>query len=255
MHNKIVLSLVLIFLFAAYAITINSPGLFAQEVSEDKLISKEIEQEGAQLDKQILAVNRDLMNVFKDYKLSSDDMKKNIRIIPYQTTIKYADNGKGNYLEVSRHKFIRNPLNLHKTIGIKNKTFRLYYTGETINKIELEIFERYYEDNSAIRVNISEPSPGDEQTGDITFTHTLLVNYTIENAKYRRDVKLLDNKKLAEILNTTAFPIRNSIKRDVLIPNLVFVNNVLLDIAETHNKGKKDAETLMLEFLKKSVDY
>ena len=202
-----------------------------------------------------MAVNKDLMSVFKDYKLASDELKNNIRIVPYQTTIKYADNGKGKYLEVSRHKFIRNPLNLHTVIGIKNKTFRLYYSGDTVNKVELEIFERYYEDNSAVRVTIFDTSPADEQTSDISFTHNLLVNYSIENEKFRRDVKLVDNKKLGEIQNTTAFPIRNSIKRDVLIPNLVFVNNVLLDIAETYNSGKKDAETLMLEFLKKSVDY
>ncbi len=227
----------------------------AQPAQEDKLTSKELEQEGALLDKQILNINKEILKVVKDYKITSDDFKKNLRIIPFQTDIKFAENGKGNYIEVTRHKFIRNLLNLHQIVGIKNKTFRLYYSGDTVNKIEMSIFERYYDDNTAVQVDINDPTPGDEQTNDITFSHTLLVNYSMADEKLRRSVKLLDNKKLGEIQNTTAFPIRNQLRRDFLIPNIIFVNNMILDVAESYYKGKKDAETLMLEFLRKSSGY
>ncbi|MCX7679052.1 MAG: hypothetical protein N2316_07510 [Spirochaetes bacterium] len=221
----------------------------------DKLTSKEIELEGSMLDKQFFAVNKDIIKTVKDYKVTSDEFKKHLRIIPFQTDIKFSDNGKGQFIEVSRHKFIRNPLNLHQIVGIKNKTFRIYYSGETVTRIEMTIFERYYDDNTAVQVDIVDPTPGDEQTNDITFTHTLLVNYSMENEKLRRTVKLLDNKKLGEIQNTTAFPIRNQLRRDVLVPNIIYVNNVLLDVAESFYKGKKDAEALMLEFLQKSTAY
>ncbi len=227
----------------------------AQPQQEDKLSSKELEQEGALLDKQIFNVNKEILKSVKDYKITSDEFKKNLRIIPFQTEIKFADNGKGNYIEITRHKFIRNPLNLHQIVGIKNKTFRLYYTGDTVTKIEITIFERYYDDNTAVQVDITDPTPGDEQTNDIAFSHSLLVNYSMQDEKLRRTVKLLDNKKLAEIQNTTAFPIRNQLRRDFLVPNIIFVNNVMLDVAESYYKGKKDAETLMLEFLRKSSGY
>jgi len=259
MYRKPVFILLPLLAFTISALSLSTRAIFAQTEAQgakaDTLTSKEIEQEGDQLNKQILAVNRDIISVVKDYKLTSEDLKKNIRIVPFQTTIKYADNGKGNYLEVERHKFIRNPLNLHKIAGIKKKTFRVYYSGDTVNKVEMSIFERYYDDNSAVQVDITDPSPGDEQTNDVTFTHNLLVNYTIQNEKFRKTVKLVDNKKLGDIQNNTAFPIRNQLRRDFLVPNLIFVNNVLLDVAETYYKGKKDAESLMLEFLRKAVDY
>jgi len=256
MHRRTALLLFILFALAIIALPLHVT--FAQTDQEaaksDKLTSKEIEKEGEVMNKQINSINQDILKTVREYKLTSDEMKKNIRIVPFQTTINYADKN-GTFMEVTRHKFIRNPLNLHQIVGVKNKTFRIFYSGETVNKIEMEIFERYYDDNSAVRVNIVDPSPGDEQTNDVTFTHTLLVNYTIENAKFRKDVKLVDNKKLGDIQNTTAFPIRNELKRDFMVPNLVFVSNVLLDVAETYYKGKKDAESLMLEFLKKSVDY
>lgn len=259
MHIRKAIPLLIFLVLALAALPIHITMTYAQTGQQadkaDTLTSKEIEQEGDMMNKQIMSVNRDILKVVKDYKLTSDDLKKNIRIVPFQTTLKYGDNGKGNYLEVTRHKFIRNPLNLHKIVGIKNKSFKIYYSGETVNKIEMQIFERYYDDNSAVQVDITDPSPGDEQTNDVTFTHTLLVNYTIQNDRFRKDVKLVDNKKLGEIQNSTAFPIRNDLRRDFLLPNLTFVNNVLLDVAETYYKGKKDAESLMLEFLRKSVDY
>lgn len=227
----------------------------AQPGQEDKLSSKELDQEGALLDKQIFNVNKEIIKTVKDYKVTSDEFKKNLRIIPFQTDIKFGENGKGNYIEVTRHKFIRNPINLHQIVGIKNKTFRIYYSSETVNKIEMSIFERYYDENTAVQVDITDPSPGDEQTNNITFSHTLHVNYSMADEKLRRSVKLLDNKKLGEIQNTTAFPIRNQLRRDFLVPNIIFVNNVILDVAESYYKGKKDAETLMLEFLKKSWGY
>lgn len=258
MHRRTALPLFISLALALTMLPLHMSAIFAQTGQQaaqaDKLTSKEIEHEGDMMNKQIMSINRDIINTVKDYKLTSDEMKKNIRIVPYQTSLLYGDKN-GNYLEVTRHKFIRNPLNLHQIIGVKNKTFRVYYSGETVNKIEMEIFERYYDDNSAVRVNIMDPSPGDEQTNDVTFTHTLLVNYSIQNEKFRKDVKLVDNKKLGDIQNSTAFPIRNDLRRDFMVPNLVFVSNVLLDVAETYYKGKKDAETLMLEFLKKSVDY
>ena len=258
MHRRKAIPLLIFLALALAALPVHVTMAYAQTGQKadqgDTLTSKEIEKEGDMMNKQIMSVNRDIIKTVKDYKLTSDDVKKNIRIVPYQTSLNFW-NKNGDFMEVTRHKFIRNPLNLHQIIGIKNKTFRIFYSGETVNKIEMEIFERYYDDNSAVRVTIVDPSPSDEQTNDITFTHTLLVNYTIENDKFRKDVKLVDNKKLGEIQNNTAFPIRNDLRRDFLLPNLVFVNNVLLDVAETYYKGKKDTESLMLEFLRKSVDY
>lgn len=222
---------------------------------KDMLTSQELEQDGQDMNKQILTLNNDIQKTAKEYKLFSDDMKKNISVLPYQTNLRYGSDNNGSYMEIERHKFMRDPLNVSKIVGVKTKTFKLYYSGDSVNKLSTQIFERYYDDNSAVNVNILDPTPGSEDTGDVTFTHTIMVNYTIPNEKFRKNINLVDNKALKDIQNTTAFPIRNDLRRNFLIPNLVYVNNVLMDIAETYYKGKKDSESLMTEFLKHTINY
>ncbi len=222
---------------------------------KDMLTSQDLEKDGQELNKQILTLNNDIQKSVKEYKLLSDEMKKGISVLPYQTSLRYGSDNNGSFMEIERHQFMRNPLSVSKIIGVKTKSFKLYYSGDTVNKILTQIFERYYDDNSAVRVNVLDPTPSSEGTDDVTFTHTVMVNYTIPNEKFRKNINMVDNKALKDIQNTTAFPIRNDLRRNFLIPNLVYVNNVLLDIAETYYKGKKDSESLMTEFLKRTINY
>ncbi len=53
--------------------------------------------------------------------------------------------------------------------------------------------------------------------------------------------------------NSTAFPVRNSLKRVFLVPHLEYFYQVLLSIAETYAKGIKDSDSQMFEFLKEST--
>lgn len=227
----------------------------SSEQRKDMLTSEELQKEGLELNKQILILSNDIQKTAKDYKLFSEDMKKNISVLPYQTTLRYGSDNNGNFMELERHQFMRNPLSVSKITGVKTKSFKLYYSGDSISKILTQVFERYYDDNSAVKVNVLDPSPSSEDTDDVTFTHTVMINYTIPNEKFRKNINMVDNKALKDIQNTTAFPIRNDLRRNFLIPNLVYVNNVLLDIAETYLKGKKDSESLMTEFLKRTINY
>jgi hypothetical protein len=225
------------------------------ENRQDMLTSKDLEREGEDLNKQILTLNQEIQKTLRDYSLLKDDVRKNLKTVPYQTNVRFASDNQGSFIEIERHKFIRDPLHNSKLIGIKTKKFKLYYSGDTVNKLATEIFERYYDDNTAVKVDILDPTPGSEDTSDITFTHTMLVNFTIDNPKFRKDVKLVDNKALRDIQNDTAFPIRNDLKRNFLMPNLIYINNVLIDVAESYYKGKKDAENLMMDFLVRSINH
>jgi hypothetical protein len=206
------------------------------------------------MNKQIMNLNNEIQKTIRDYNLLSPEIKQGLKVVPYQTNVRYASDNQGSYMEIERHQFIRDPLQAAKFIGIKTKKFKLYYSGDTINKLQTEIFERYYDDNSAVKVDVVDPTPASEDTGDIMFTHTMMVNYTIENPKFRKNVKLVD-KALRDIQNTTAFPIRNDLKRNFLLPNLIYVNSVLLDIAESYYKGKKDSESVMMNFLVQSINH
>lgn len=123
--------------------------------------------------------------------------------------------------------------------GIQVKKIKIYTNGQTISKIESEIYERDYYSGSLNIVRITDPSPATEGTNDIVFTH-------IVNGKV-----FLDNKKLGDMKNTTAFPIQNDLKRDFIVPHMSYFMNSLLFIAESYYKGLKDAESGMAEFLKR----
>jgi len=103
--------------------------------------------------------------------------------------------------------------------------------------------ERDYNGGLSTQVIIVDPTPTAAGTDDIIFTHIL-------NGK-----KLLDGRKLGEVKNSTAFPVRNNLKREFLVPHLEYFSQVLLSIAETYARGIKDSDSQMYEFLKQSTSY
>jgi hypothetical protein len=128
-------------------------------------------------------------------------------------------------------------------VHLRKKSVKIFMSGQSVARIESVIYEKDYESGVTTEVRILDPSPGAPGTDDIVFTHLL-------NGK-----KLLDAKKLVEIKNTTAFPVRNDLKRDFYVPHLSYFYSVILSVSETYSKSIKDADTLMSEFLKKSRDY
>jgi len=82
-----------------------------------------------------------------------------------------------------------------------------------------------------------------ESTDDVTFTHSY-------NGR-----KVIDQKKLADVKNTTDLPLRNEIKIQFMIPNLTILYNNLLLIVESNKKEYKDLDIKMTDFLKKAIQY
>ncbi len=228
----------------------------------DKLKSAELDKDGQALDKQMQKVYTDMQKVITSYGFLKDELRRGITTLPYQIAFRYAKDkdkeGKEvsgtDHIAIERHKFIKSDLQNSKIVGVKNRVMKLYYSGENINKIVTEITQRNYEDDSTTIVTIVDPTPMDEKTDDITMTHIFQFDGTTKKDGSKRQIVYLDNKKLGEVQNSTAFPIKNELKRDFLVPNANYFHNVLVDIAETYFKGKKDAETIMADFLKKAQD-
>ena len=130
-----------------------------------------------------------------------------------------------------------------EVVGIQTRKVKIFTDGQGVSKIESEIYDRDYYSGTSFMVRITDPSPASEGTDDIIFTHVV-------NGR-----TFLDGKKLGDIKNTTAFPIRNDLKRDFLVPHYSYFMNSMLFIAEAYFKGLKDAESSMSEFLKKANKY
>ncbi len=201
-----------------------------------KLTSQTLDQQGSELDKQITNYSARMAEIIKKYDLLKTT---GIRIIPYQTT--YAQGQ--DYIEMEKYSFIKDDIYNRDVVGVQSRKIKVYTNGDTISKIESEIYDHFYWAGTSNIVRITDPSPTAEGTDDIVFTH-------IVNGR-----TYLENKKLSEIKNTTAYPIRNDLKREFLVPHMSYFMNSLLFIAEAYFKGMKDAEEGMTEYLKKAKKF
>ena len=201
---------------------------------KSSLSSESLDAQGMSLDKQIVELSAAIENAIKRYDLLNT---KGIRIVPYQMDLKQEK----DYIELEKHSFIKSDIYKDDILGLRTKTFKIYTNGQTISRIETIVYEKNYYTGDWDMVTIIDPSPTAPGTDDITFTH-------VKSGK-----KIQENKKLGEIKNTLAAPIRNEVKRDFIIPNLTTFNNSLLFIAEAYYKSLKDVDGAMSDFLKGST--
>ncbi len=220
-------------------ILFTAPAVRSQEKKESErgstLTSEKLDNEGRALDEQIVSISKKIEDVIGRYKLMTI---RDIRILPYQISYRLGD----GYIEIQRHSFERDELRKQVT-RLKKKIIRIYSSGSGISKIESEIVDRDYNAALYTQVTIIDPTPTAAGTDDIVFTHAI------------SGKKLLDGRRLGEVKNSTAFPVRNSLKREFLVPHLEYFCQVLLSIAETYAKGIKDSDSQMYEFLKESTTY
>jgi hypothetical protein len=128
-------------------------------------------------------------------------------------------------------------------VGIRTRSVKIYTNGSTVSKIESIIYEKYYYSNEIDKVIVIDPSPTSGGTEDIIFSHE------------RRGKSLVKDRKMQDIKNSTAYPIRNDLKRMFMIPNLSVFKNALLFIAEGYYQSLKDTDEGLFEFLKTSTKY
>lgn len=230
-----ILAIIIIFLFTL-STSVSSQGKKPPVKQSASSQSDELVKDSKRLDSEILSINNKIAKVIADYKLLST---KDIMILPYHVTYKLGD----NFIEIEKYDLKRDVLKDDSVIGISKKLIRVYVSGQSVSRIESEITESEYGIEWTESVKIIDPSPSQEGTDDVTFTHTISKR------------TLVNNRKLGDIRNTSAYPLRNNIKREFIIPHITFFYDTILSIAETYTKGVKDTDSMLTEFLKKSTGY
>ena len=200
------------------------------------LTSQGLDQEGKKLDDQILDLNKKIAEIIANYELMK---AQDVRWVPYQTNYVLGK----DFIELEKHSFTRDGIFGRDITGLQSRKIKIFTDGKTISKIESEIYERDYYAGTSNIVRIVDPSPMAQGTDNVTFTNII-------NGK-----TYLDNKRLGDIKNTTAFPIRNDLKRDFFVPHLSYFRSSILFIAESYMKGMKDAEHGLTEFLRKAKQF
>ena len=234
MKKLIVLPVLLLLIFPVFT---GAQEKKAEEKKQTyKLSSEMLDNQGKELDKQISSLNKKLTDIVTKYDLLNTP---GIRIVPYQTTYKLGK----DYIEIEKHLVLKDLIYNRTITGIKTKKIRVYTSGKNVTKVVSEIYEKSNETGQVNIVRIEDPSPLSEGTDDILFTHVY------------KGKTLLRDRKLGEIKNTTAYPVRNDLKRDFLIPHLTYFSDKLQFIAEAYYKSVKDTDSNLAEFLKKSTQY
>jgi len=215
--------------------------IFAQSGKQDALNSQQINDKSKELDKQILTLYKSIEEVIATSNMMSYE---GVKYLPYQTDIVYGpDKNKPQYVELIKHIYVKEGLFSGKLIGYEEKTLRIYSDGKTINKMETIIKTRNFYGQTEEILSVVDSSPKSESKDDILISHSL-------NGR-----KIVDQKKLGEILNNMDFPIKNEIKAEFMIPNLVTLHKNLLFITEANVKSSKDVDMNVADFLKKSTYY
>ena len=208
---------------------------------ESSLESQVIKDKSKELDRQIVELYKSIEEVIEASNLMSPD---GVKLLPYQTDIYYGPNkDKPEYLELIKHVYIKEGLFSGNLIGYEEKTLRLYSNGKTINKMETQIRTRDFKAQCEEVILVVDASPSSDNKDNVTVTHT------------RNGRKILDQKKLGEILNNVELPITNEIKAEFMIPTLITLHKNLLFITESNLKSSKDVDINAADFLKKSTFY
>lgn len=233
-------------IFCISLIVIVASPVFTQQRSTAKkkyiLKSDILKQQGKELDREISLLNSKILNVITKYDLINT---KDIRIIPYRTNYEMGK----DFIKIEKHRFIKtnilknNIAGIGDVIGIRTKSIKFFVPGGKVTRVESRIYERFYNSGETTEVLITDPSPGTEDVSDMVFTHL-----------YKGRV-FLDKKKLGDVKNTTASPLRNNLKREFVIPHLNSFYNTVMFVAQAHYKSLKDADQNMSDFLKKSAKF
>ena len=210
----------------------------AQDKGDDKykLTSETLDKKSRDLDSQIKNLNKKIAEIVKKYNLLKTP---EVRVVPYQMNYVLGP----NFIEMEKHAFQKDDQYERDVVGLEVKKIKIFTDGQNISRIESQVYERNYYAGTMHIVTIVDPSPMAEGTDGIVFTN-------IRNGRV-----IFDNKRLGEVKNTTAYPIRNNLKRDFLIPHLTYFSDSLLFIAETYYGGIKDTESNMSKFLKRIIKY
>ena len=217
------------------------PVFISAQQNKDKLNSQLIDERSKALNKEIVELYKMIEAVIADSNILSPD---GVKVLPFQTDIIYGPNSdKPEYFELIKHIYIRTGTFSGVPVGYEERTLRLYTDGKTLKKMETTVIVRNFRAQTEEILTFFDPNPGSESKDDIIISHKF-------NGR-----KIVEGKKLGEILNNIDLPIQNEIKAEFMIPTLVSLHKNLLFITESNLKSSKDIDANISDSLRKSALY
>lgn len=197
----------------------------------DSQKAKELEETEKALDEKIKTLGESLQFYSKLDKIE-------VKYTPGQTNFSKGD----GYIELESYNFIPQSYVYGNPVGTKVKKMRLYYSGETLSKIETEILEQDFYHKTKFYSKIVDPSPMDNNANDMIIT-------TSFNDGKPYEVTVGDME------NTLTNPLRINYKRDYYIEHLIYFEKSFRFTWEFQKRYGTSNDVVTIETLKKSLDY
>ena len=209
-------------------------NLLKKEVDPSQ-VSESLKNTEKQLDERILEVNKSLSRYSRFLKT-----KGIIKYSPQNTVV--TVNTEKNYVQIESYSFIQESKVSTELVGLKNKTMRLFFSGDNLVKIETEIFEDNNSTNTKKQILITDVSPTSVDTTDIELSSSTnnLKAYTTT---------------FGDIQNTNSRPVRIQYKREYYTDNLVYFEKLFRFTEEFQQVGATNIERENLAILKQSLKY
>lgn len=211
----------------------------AQTEGEQKQLSEELKEMEEKLQKQVLELNEKLgqYSVLKEWEL---------RYSPVQTRLRKSD----EYLELESYSFIPRYMGSPVFVGKKTKIMRLYFSGDSVSKVENIIEELNFETKVRTYTLVVDPSPGSADTNDITVEHVELNDFDRENP--------LEDKKaykttLGDMKNTISLPFRIQFLRDFYVTQLKTFETLYAGSKKLQERFGSNNDMMVIKSLKKSM--
>ena len=223
-----ILNLILIFTLSTTAFAVN-PALSKSKTPQENLNEAE-----GKMDKKILEINKSLgtYHVLKEVKLE---------YLPQQTEVIKGDEGGFSTIKLISYDFI--PLGYSgKSVGHKEKYVKLFFKGETLEKIETKVLEQNFREDTRYTSKVEDPKPSTEKMDDLV----VVTQFNREDT-YKVELKDMDN--------TLANPHRLKFKRDYYIPHLTHFEKLFRYTLAYQKFFGRGSDKVTIERLKRSLNY
>jgi len=223
MKNKIILTALAIMLFAITQVWPQKAKI------DESQLAQELEESEKKLDKKIMEMSKEFTDF---YALKGQE----VNITPAQTRFRQG----GDYIELESYAFINHTRNTKEVVGMKSKTMRLYYSGNSLKKIETMVIEENFQQQTKIENIVVDPSPQTEGAEDIEVTNIF---------NDGRPVTLT----LKDMQNTISNPLRIKFKREFYVKNLAYFQKMYKYTVGYQKRYGANTSNGLIEDLKKSL--
>ncbi len=221
------------FRFAAaigFLISLPFTATYGQEESSLQK-AKELEETEGLFDEKIATYNEALA----DYSTLQND---GIVYSPGKTVFKSGD----GYIELEAFDFIKEDFKSTKVVGGRQKNMRLYFSGDSLTKVESVIIEKNFAAKSTYYTKIVDPDPMSPENGDIEIT-----------------IKVNDEPSrtttLSQMENTLTSPNRIKFKQEFYVSHLQDFERLFRYTEKYRAHYSSNDDYNAIEIMKRSLTY